>query len=135
MDKSVPHIVIISEHAIRAKGLSDLIHASADKIYTVLTIAPAEVRTLQTHGAKPIFLIDLMGCHQPSQQIIKSLKNELKDGKMIALHMYRNKSLIAPILKEGVDGYLYYEPSRSELAEALRNVQNGKKYNPAYSDS
>ena len=112
-----------------------MIHSATEKISTILTIAPGEVKTHQTYGAKPIFLVDLMGCHQPSQQIIKTLKNELKDVKIIALHMYRDKLLIAPILNEGVDGYLYYEPSRLELAEALKSVQNGKSYFPTYSDA
>jgi len=134
MEKSIPHIIILSEHSVRAKSLANLIYSANDSISNILTIVPADVKTIKINGTKPLFLLDLMGCNQPSQQIIKTLKNEMQDAKIIALHMYRNRSLIAPILNEGVDGYLYYEPSRSELAEALTNVQNGKTYEPAYSD-
>ncbi|HMB41265.1 MAG TPA: hypothetical protein VKM37_04750 [Balneolaceae bacterium] len=135
MEKSIPRIIILSEHSVRAKSLANLIYSATDSISNILTIVPADVKTIQMKGTKPLFLVDLMGCHQPSQQIIKTLKNEIKDAKIIALHMYRNRSLIAPILNEGVDGYLYYEPSRSELAEALHNVRNGKTYEPAYPDA
>ena len=135
MVKSIPHIIILSEHSVRAKSLANLIYSATDNVSNITTIVPADVKSIHINGTKALFLVDLMGCHQPSQQIIKTLKNEMKDAKIIALHMYRNKSLIAPILNEGVDGYLYYEPSRLELAEALNNVQNGRTYEPAYSDT
>jgi DNA-binding NarL/FixJ family response regulator len=135
MENSIPYIVILSEQSVRAKSLSDLIHAAIGTSNNVFTLKPGELKTFQFNGSKPIFLLDLMGCNQPSQQIIKALKNDQNDAKIIALHMYRDRSLIAPIMNEGVDGYLYYEPTRAELAEALKNVQNGKKYEPTYIDA
>jgi DNA-binding NarL/FixJ family response regulator len=134
MDYSTPHIVILTEHSVRAKSLADMIQTVSKHFKTVSTIAPGDLKSYTRLKSKPIFILDLMGCHQPSQQIIKNLKSELSDAKIIALHMYRNKSLIAPILNEGIDGYLYYEPSRSELAKALENVHSGKTYTPTYAD-
>lgn len=135
MEKSIPHIVILSEQPVRAKSLSDLIHSATGSNNNIVTIKPGDLKSFQTNGSKPIFLVDLMGCNEPSQQIIKMLKNDQNSAKVIAMHMYRSRALIEPILNEGVDGYLYYEPSRAELAEALINVQNGRKYNPTYSDA
>ncbi len=134
MDKSIPHIVVLSEQAVRAKSLSNLVRSATGGKNSVQTMEPGKLKAFKSNPKKPIFLLDLMGCHQPSQQIIKSLKNEQKGAKIIVLHMYQSKSLIAPLLNEGVDGYLYYEPSRTELAEALKKVQNGKKHKPEYAD-
>lgn len=135
MGKKNLHIIILSEQSVRAKSLTELIYSATGENNNVLTMRPRELRSFQDNGAKPILLVDLMGCHQPSQQIIKALKNDHKNVRIIAMHMYRSKSLITPIMSEGVDGYLYYEPSKAELAEAIKKVQNGIKFEPVYTDT
>lgn len=117
---------------MRAESLADMIYSVSDNINSVLTIVPGDAKTFVKQKFKPIFLLDLMGCQQPFQQIIKNLKSELNNPKIIALHIYRTKSLVAPILNEGIDGYLYYEPSRAELSEALKNILNGNTYTPCF---
>lgn len=131
MDINIPQIVILSGYSVRAKSLADMIQSSVDVNCNISTIHPADLKIHKQEGKKPLILLDLMGCQQPPHQIISTLKTTIKDAKIIALHIYRNKSLIEPIISAGVDGYLFYEPSRSELAAALKTVQNGNAFTSA----
>lgn len=127
--------MILSEYSVRAQSLTDMIRSIVNVESNILTVHPADLKSYNRKDCNFIIFIDLMGCQKPPHQIISTRKSKMSDAKIIALHIYRNKSLIKPIINAGVDGYLFYEPSRLELAMALTTVQTGNTYTSAYIDA
>lgn len=132
MDSTDTAITIISDQKVRAESLKALVNNALNrKVYTSAIIT-GEIYSYCSVNDKQIFLLDLMGCYQPSRQLINSLFDILVEGKIIALHMYRSFPLIQPLLAMGIHGYLYYEPTREEILHAVNNVQKNELYLPPY---
>ncbi|MDX1590547.1 MAG: hypothetical protein R3283_01210 [Balneolaceae bacterium] len=75
-------------------------------------------------------LLDLMSTHHRPKAVISVIKSCFPNSKVIALHIYTLPELIRPIIEEGVDGYLTYDPSRTELIQAIQEVLSGGTYLP-----
>jgi len=73
-----------------------------------------------------------MGTSKSSKEIILPLREIDSDIKLIVLHMYQSPALINPLFKMGINGYIFYEPSRRELVNAIHKVTAGEIYKPEY---
>lgn len=126
------NIVIISDQALRAESLAKTIEIGFNNGFKVPIFKTDKVESIDSLSGPLLLLVDLMGTSQSSRQIILPLKEKDADIKIIALHLYRSSLLVNPLFTMGVDGYVYYEPSRDELVNAIRTVMSGKKYIPNY---
>ena len=125
-------IAIISDQKPRTEVLCRIIKSKFKQIREIPIINSDNLDTVDHFNKPLVLLIDLMGTDKSSKDIILPLREKDSELKIIALHMYQSPTLIGPLYSMGVDGYVFYEPSREELMEAIQIVTNGNTYKPEY---
>ncbi|MCG2589551.1 hypothetical protein [Rhodohalobacter sulfatireducens] len=125
-------ITIISDHKPRTEALCKIIKSYYKEISKIPIIDTDNLGSLTNINKHLLLLIDLMGSNKKPKEIILPLREMNSDFKMIALHIYQTPKLIHPLYNMGVNGYVFYEPSREELIHAIEKVTNGETYKPEY---
>lgn len=128
------HIIIIAEATPRAKTIRKLLTESFEKI-TLDIISSNDLDSelnSDNQQVSLLCLVDLMSSEESSFTLIGRIKEQLPPAKIIAMHIYRSDFLIEPLYKQGIHGYLFSEPSRNELLEAVNTVIKGKNYRPSF---
>lgn len=126
------NIAIISNLSLRAETLSKIIEEEFNNTFEVPVFETNKLDALENLLKPLLLIIDLMGTDQMSRQVLDPIKKMDSEIKIIALHLYRSNNLVNPLFRIGIDGYIYYEPSKKELITAIRTVLSGKKYIPHY---
>lgn len=126
------HIAIISDQIPRSEVLSKIIKSNFKQIAEIPIIDTDNLESLKTIHKPLVLLIDLMGTDKKSKEIIVPLREMDSNIKMIALHIYQSPKLINPLYNMGINGYVFYEPSRKELVHAIQQVTDGETYKPEY---
>lgn len=129
------HIAIISDKEPRTEVLCNIIKDNFEQIQQVPIINTGNLDSIKTIKKPLVVLIDLMGTDKNSKDIILPLRELDSTVKLIALHIYQSPKLINPLYNMGVNGYIFYEPSRRELVKAIEIVTKGETYKPAYLQS
>ncbi|MDZ7720358.1 MAG: hypothetical protein U5K72_16200 [Balneolaceae bacterium] len=132
MEGSEYQIAIISDKKPRTEVLSKVVKSFFKQITKVPIIDTDSLESLKNINEPQVLLIDLMGTNKNSKEIIVPLREMNSDFKMIALHIYQSPKLIEPLYKMGINGYVFYEPSRKELVHAIQEVTAGETYKPEY---
>lgn len=132
MDENKYHMAIISDQAVRANLLSKIIERSFNHITEVPILQTNKLDSIKKLKHPLLLLVDLMGIGKTSKEIILPVKEIDSSVKIIVLHLYRSPTLVNPLFEMGVNGYMYYEPSREELKLAILTVMSEKKYVPEY---
>lgn len=126
------HIAIISDQKPRTEVLCQIIEDNFSQDAKIPIIHTNNLEVVKTIQKPLVLLIDLMGIDKSSKEIIHPLRELDSDIKLIALHMYQSSKLIDPLFNMGINGYVYYEPSRTELVNAIQKVTDGETYKPGY---
>lgn len=126
------NIAIISDQKPRTEVLSRIIESKFSEIQKIPVINTNNLDSIDNFLKPLVLLIDLMGTDKSSKEIILPLREKDSDIKMIVLHMYQSPKLINPLYDMCVNGYVFYEPSRKELVNAIHQVTNGEIYKPEY---
>lgn len=132
MEERHYHIAIISDQQPRTKVLSKIIENNFTQITNTPIINTDNLKSIKNLKKPLVLLIDLMGTNRSSKNIVLPVKKLDPEIKIIALHMYESPKLINPLFEMGVNGYIFYEPSREELVEAIQKVTIGETYKPEY---
>ncbi|TVR17106.1 MAG: DNA-binding response regulator [Balneolaceae bacterium] len=132
MGQDIENIAIVSTQKVRASIIEELIKNSFGVDVNTFVIDPDDVLSITKLKERFLIILDLMGVDAPAKKIINELKNLHSDAAIIALHMYRSANLVKPLFEFGVNGYVYYEPTKDELNEAIRKVVRGDRYVPSY---
>jgi DNA-binding NarL/FixJ family response regulator len=130
MENQGYHIAIISDQEPRTKVLTKIIENNFEQIDQVPIIQAGDLETIKNTQKPLVLLIDLMGTDKSSKEIILPIRELDSKIKLIALHMYQSPKLIDPLFSMGINGYMFYEPSRRELLEAIEKVTSGETYKP-----
>lgn len=126
------HIAIISDQAPRTEVLSKIIENNFAQIADVPVIDTNNLKAIKGIQKPLVLLIDLMGTNKSSKEIVLPVRKLDSEIKIIALHMYQSPKLIDPLFNMGINGYIFYEPSRKELVDAIQKVTGGETYKPGY---
>lgn len=132
MEKAADNILILSTQKIRATIIERLIKSSLNGNVNITVADPDTYFHLNNKIKSYLIILDLMGIDLPAKQIIRKIKSRYKNTSIIALHMYRSSILVDPLFDFGVNGYIYYEPTKEELTNAIVSVSNGENYKPNY---
>jgi len=121
-------VLIADDHKIMLAGLRSLLEKQTD----IEVVAEAENGRKAVQGAmdnKPDVVVmdvsmpDLNGI-EATKQIVESLP----ETKVIALSMHSDKRFVMGMLRAGASGYLLKDCASQELANAIHQVAEGKKY-------
>jgi DNA-binding NarL/FixJ family response regulator len=132
MNGSTANIAILSDQKVRANIIKDLISNGMNHSVFVSVIGSNEFNHFKSIDDELIVIVDLISLEKPARQLLKEIRSTHPKVQIIALHIYRSPALVQPLYEMGINGYIYYEPSRKELVEAIRSVSNGNRYTPEY---
>ena len=121
-------VVIVEDHAIVRDGLRSLL--SSAKEFDVVGEAEDGHEAIRTiEKLKPdLVLTDLSMPRMDGMDMIRTIKKQSSETKVIALTVHRGEEHVLATLKAGADGYVLKEATFSELMMAIRSVLEGKRY-------
>lgn len=126
------NIFLYTGYTPRATALIERVEKACDKNTSILLIEDvSHILEKRVQNVESIVLLDLPNIKQSAVKTIRSVKEHSNDIKLIAIHIYTTKLLIEPLIQAGIHGYLTYEPSASEIKEAISAVLNKEIYLPS----
>lgn len=127
-------VFIADDHAIVRHGLRQLIEAQPD--LQVVGEASDGRQVLLDEGRKQwdILILDLSLPRVSGLEVLRRLRSEVPELRIIVLSMYPEDQYALRLLNEGAAAYLSKEHPPQELLSVLRQVARGQTYlNPALS--
>ena len=121
-------ILIADDHAIVREGIKQILVEIPDKVTTDEAINGQEVLQKVWENKYDIVLLDISMPGRSGLDILKQLKSEKPDLKVLILSMHPEEQYAVRALKAGASGYLTKESTPLELTEAIKKVSLGKKY-------
>jgi DNA-binding NarL/FixJ family response regulator len=128
-------IVIIEDHSILRDGLRSLL--SAREEFEVIGEAGDGLEGIKCVGRlnPDIVLIDLAMPKMNGSSVIREIKRQSQQIKVLALTIHNTDEYIREAFSAGADGYCLKDATHEELIMALKCIQSGKHYlSPGISD-
>ena len=121
-------IVIVDDHAILRRGLTQIIAESGDM--QVVGEAESSSAALRLLREKPcdVVLLDVSLPDRNGIETLKLVRRELPKLRILMLSMHPENQYAVRALKAGAAGYLNKQSAPSQLLSAIRQVNRGGKY-------
>ncbi|QJP99834.1 MULTISPECIES: response regulator [Herbaspirillum] len=119
-------LAVLDNHTIVREGIKHLCASTSD-ISTSLaaSIEDGLAHDLTRHH---IILMDIASPSKDGIHLLKQLKNQYPELKILIFSMYSEDQYGRRCLKAGASGFLNKEASSQELIKAIRLVASGRKY-------
>ena len=121
-------ILIADDHAIVRKGLKQILEEMPGKVSSDEARNGQEVLQKTWDDNYDMVLLDISMPGNSGLDILKQLKSEQPDLKILILSMHPEEQYAIRALKAGASGYLTKESTPNELVKAIRKISAGKKY-------
>ncbi|POY39742.1 DNA-binding response regulator [Flavobacterium alvei] len=122
-------IAITDDHTIVIEGIKTMLKSNKE-IEVVQSFENLKDTFEQLDPSVEILLLDINLPDGNGIQACKELLEKYSHLKIIALTNFEDSIFIKQILKNGALGYLLKNTSKTELTEALKQVQLGNRYLP-----
>lgn len=119
-------ILIADDHAVVREGLRSLINTEPGM--TVIGQAEDGHRALEmARSLQPdVILLDMVMPHKSGLEVIKILKEENPEVRILVLTSFSDDDMLFPAVKAGALGYLLKNSSPQRLLAAIRDVHRGE---------
>jgi len=128
------HVTIIAENRPRATSLSLMVTEALPVSISVQIQNLEERKTANNQQRSQVCVVDLLSLDHPASYVVQKVKESANCPKIILLHVYKSLKLIQPFYEMGINGYLYCEPRKKDLIEAIQVVNDGGTYYPHFLD-
>ncbi|RJQ58402.1 MAG: DNA-binding response regulator [Desulfobacteraceae bacterium] len=121
-------VFIAEDHTILRQGLKTLLNENDDlEVVGEAADGLEAIRGLQ--GLSPdIALLDLSMPRMDGLSVIKEVKRQNPETKIVALTMHKDEEYVLEAFRSGANGYCLKSSSQNELLMAIRSVLSGKTY-------
>jgi DNA-binding NarL/FixJ family response regulator len=121
-------IVVVEDHPVVCAGLMQLIGSQSDLTCAGTAEDTAAAKRL-VEGCEPdLMLLDLRLKSGDSLELIKSLRVEHPEVKVLVLSQYDELMFAERALRAGASGYIMKENATEEVLRAVRKVLAGELY-------
>ncbi len=127
MSKTI-RVFVIDDHAIVREGVKQILAETSDMICTGDADNGHEAIRLARKGEFDILLLDLSMPERGGIEILKQIRKEAPEIKVLVLSMHKEDQYAVRTLKAGASGYLNKQSAPDELVVAIREVLVGRKY-------
>lgn len=128
MKKKTISIILVDDHQVVRDGISSMLAPSDDIVIAGQASGGEELFELLKTQQANVLLLDLELPDMSGLEICRKVCMEYPGINVLILSMYTGEEFIFNAIAEGAKGYLPKNTSRSELAEAIRSVSEGKEY-------
>ncbi len=121
-------VVIIDDHAILRRGLTQIIAESDDmKVVGEAETSASALRLLRETPCQ-VVLLDISLPDRNGIETLKLIRKEFPAVQVLMLSMHPENQYALRALKAGAAGYLTKQSAPSQLVSAIRQVKDGRKY-------
>ncbi|MGA8864733.1 MAG: response regulator transcription factor [Gallionella sp.] len=122
------NILVVDDHVLIRKGLKILLEENPDfKVNGEAESGAQAIKMLREHPFD-LILLDISLPDKHGMDVLKQLKSEQPDIKIIVLSMYPEEHYGVRALKAGAVGYINKQTAPEKLVGAVQQVISGKKY-------
>ncbi len=121
-------VLIVDDHPVVAEGLKTLILQQNISSNCIVACSLEECRKIIDVYKPGLVLLDYNLPDGNGTEIIKLLKQNNNDVKILAISSYREHSIIKLMLDCGASGFVLKNASGDEIKEAILAVLEGKNY-------
>ncbi len=122
------NILVVDDHALIRKGLKQLLEESPDMNITGEASSGMQAAALLRAQHFDLILLDINLPDKHGIDVLKQMKAEHPELKIIVLSMYPEDQYGVRALKAGAMGYINKQSASDVLIRAIHQVANGKKY-------
>jgi DNA-binding NarL/FixJ family response regulator len=122
-------IAITDDHTIVIEGIKNMLKSNKE-IEVLQSFENLKDTFENLNDSVEVLLLDINLPDGNGINACKELLEKHKDLKIIALTNFEDSIFIKQILKNGAMGYLLKNTSKTELTEAIKEVNNGNRYLP-----
>ncbi|HVU35507.1 MAG TPA: response regulator transcription factor [Opitutaceae bacterium] len=125
-------VFIVDDHPLVREWLGNLLRLETD--IQVVGAAGDPATALANMSAQPpdIAVVDLSFQRGSGLDLIKDLRSQLPDVRIIVLSMHEEMTDLERSFRAGASGYVMKRESTSQIVEAIRQVRAGRMFaNPA----
>lgn len=128
MTKSPIRVILVDDHQVLRDGLRALLEEEDD----VQVIAEAgtgeEAIRLSIEKSPDVVVMDLGLPSKSGFEAIKDIRSQNLPVRIVVLSMYISRELIIQAIQAGSDGYVSKSSAHTDLLQAIRTVNAGKRY-------
>ena len=121
-------IMLVDDHQLVRDALRSWLEKFVDFTVVAECGAGTEVLPLAERQRPDIVVLDLLLPGMSGLEVLKHLREQLPEIKVICLSMESGAEFLTRALKLGADGYLVKGGNLGELEAGIRNVIAGRKY-------
>jgi len=122
-------IAITDDHTIVIEGIKNMLKSNKE-IEVLQSFENLKDTFENLNNYVAVLLLDINLPDGSGINACKELLDKHKDLKIIALTNFEDSIFIKQILKNGAMGYLLKNTSKTELTEAIKEVNNGNRFLP-----
>jgi DNA-binding NarL/FixJ family response regulator len=122
------NILVVDDHALIRKGLKMLLDESPDFHVKGEAETGMQAIAMVREQSFDLVLLDISLSDKHGIDVLKQLKSEHPDIKIIVLSMYPEDQYGVRALKAGAMGYINKQSAPEKLVGAIQQVIAGKKY-------
>lgn len=122
------NILVVDDHALIRKGLKMLLEESPEFEVKGEAETGAQAIKMVREQHFDLILLDISLPDKHGMDVLKQLKMEQPDIKVIVLSMYPEDQYGMRALKAGAVGYINKQSAPEKLVGAIQQVISGKKY-------
>jgi len=127
-ERPMIRILIADDHAIVRAGLRQFIAGEPDMVVAGEAQTGAQVIEMVRNGTWDVVLLDISMPDQNGIDTLKRLQQIKPDLPVLILSGFSEKQYAVNMIRAGASGYLNKESAPSELVNAVRAVNQGRKY-------
>lgn len=121
-------VFIVEDHQLFREGLKSMLKSRDDIEIVGEAEDGLEAVRLIPKARPDLVLLDLSMPKMGGISVIKEIKRELLDTRILALTIHESDQYVLEAFEAGTDGYCIKESSRQELMIAVDSVLDGKTY-------
>jgi len=121
-------ILVVDDHALIRKGIKQLLEDIDGMQVTGEAETGMQAINMMRKDRFDLVLLDISLPDKHGMDVLKQLRSEKPDIKIIVLSMYPEDQYGVRTLKAGAMGYINKQSAPEKLVGAIRHVGSGKKY-------
>lgn len=121
-------LLIADDHKVMRDGLRSLFEDETDLAVIGEAETGEEALSEAIRLQPEILILDLGMPGKSGLDVIREIRNQDLEMKIVVLSMYDNQEIILQAVRAGCNGYVTKHLAHTDLLEAIRSVSNGKNY-------
>jgi two-component system response regulator NreC len=128
MTKSPIRVILVDDHQVLRDGLRALLEEEDDMQVIAETGTGEEAIRLSIEKSPDVIVMDLGLPSQSGFEAIKEIRSRQLPVRIVVLSMYISRELVMRAIQAGSDGYVSKSSAHTDLLQAIRTVNAGKRY-------